>query len=69
METPRVNAVGIVEYPEGYVAAPRRVPPVVRVAAALLIALFGFVVVTTTVVSVGSYCLTSDGGDVRELPD
>ena len=68
MDTPRVNAVGITDYPDGYAATPRRAPLAIRIVAAVLIALFGFVVVSTTVVSVGNYCLTSDGGDVRALP-
>lgn len=36
---------------------------------ALAIALvFGAVVVVTTTISVGQYCLTSDGGNTRGLP-
>ena len=39
-----------------------------RVAAAVVAAAFLLVTLTTTVVSVGRYCLTSHGGDTRDLP-
>ncbi|MCA9753038.1 MAG: hypothetical protein KC591_12655 [Gemmatimonadetes bacterium] len=39
-----------------------------RVIAAIVIIVFGMVVVATTVVSLGRYCLTSNGGDTRGLP-
>jgi hypothetical protein len=39
-----------------------------RTVALVVLLVFGLVVVTTTVVSLGRYCLTSDGGDTRQLP-
>jgi hypothetical protein len=48
--------------------SPRPTPAWRRVLAVVVVVLFGLVVVTTTVVSVGRYCLTSNGGDTRELP-
>lgn len=39
-----------------------------RVLAILVTAVFLVVVLATTIVSVGRYCLTSDGGDTRCLP-
>jgi hypothetical protein len=69
METPRINPVGIAEYPPGFSASPRPAPRWLRILAALLLLLFGFSVVSTTVFSVGRYCLTSDGGDTRNLPE
>lgn len=76
----RVNPVGILEVPAGPAGEPepdeapeegggrRRVPGRVRFAALVLLALFAFVTVATTVASLGAYCLTTDGGDLRELP-
>ncbi len=34
----------------------------------VIVVVFAAVVVTTTIRSVGRYCLTSDGGNTRELP-
>jgi len=67
MKVPYVNAVGLTVYPQEFSARPRRAPLSLRVLAAVLIVLFGFTVISTSVVSVGSYCLTSDGGDTRNL--
>ena len=68
MEIPRIGPVGIPEFPASYTASRRRIPVAVRVAAAVLIVVFALVVVSTTVVSVGRYCLTSQGADTRGLP-
>ncbi|MEM8997519.1 MAG: hypothetical protein AAGF23_22230 [Acidobacteriota bacterium] len=67
METPKVNAVGLVEYPDDYVAAPRSYGRGLRVAALLFLCFFAAVTVGSTVLSLGAYCLTSDGGDTRAL--
>ena len=64
---PYVNPVGIVEYPPDFSGKPRRRPLALRIAAAAMLLLFAFVVVSTTVFSVGAYCLTSHGGDTRTL--
>jgi hypothetical protein len=38
-----------------------------RAVAILLLVMFTATVVVTSTVSLGRYCLTSDGGDLREL--
>jgi len=68
MELPRVNGIGLTEWPDDYSAAPRSLPASVRLLAAAVLILFSFAVVSTTVFSAGGYCLTSDGGDTRDLP-
>jgi len=68
MDVPRISPVGVPEFPPSYSASRRHIPLPLRILAAALALVFAFVVVTTTVVSVGSYCLTSDGGDTRMLP-
>jgi hypothetical protein len=40
----------------------------VRIAAAAVVVIFAVVATVTTVVSVGRYCLTSDGGNTAALP-
>lgn len=68
MRLPYVNAIGITVYPREFSARPHAPRRLLRILAAVLIVLFAMSVVTTTVVSVGGYCLTSDGGDTRHLP-
>lgn len=68
MDLPRVNPIGIVELPEDYQATPRRWPAPLRWAATVILATFVLVTLTTTVVSLGQYCLTTDGGNVQHLP-
>lgn len=68
MNVPRVNGIGLTEWPDGFTASPRRFPAWQRVAAAIVLVLFAMTVVATSIVSVGRYCLTSDGGDTRGLP-
>ena len=68
MRPPRINPVGLVEYPETFSASPRRAPVWLRVLAAAMLLVFAFVVVSTTIASGGGYCLTSHGGDTRTLP-
>jgi hypothetical protein len=65
---PRVNPIGLVEEPDDYVTSPRVHPAPVRVAAALLLAVFLAVVCATTVASLGAYCLTTDTANVSRLP-
>ncbi len=68
MELPRVNPIGIVEVPNGYDATPRRYPKPLRWLATAVLVAFALVTITTTVVSLGQYCLTSDGSNVQHLP-
>jgi hypothetical protein len=59
MQLHHVDPVGVLEHPEGYVTLPRRHPSLVRIAAALLLGAFLAVSTTTTVYSLGAYCLTT----------
>jgi hypothetical protein len=68
MRIPSVDPVGLTRTPRGYLEAPRHYPPVQRGLAALLLAVFSAVVVATTALSLGGYCLTSDGENTRGLP-
>ncbi len=68
LAVPVVSPIGLLESPRGFAAAPRRHPPVRRLLAAALLALVALVTVLTTVTSLGSYCLTTEPGDVRPLP-
>lgn len=69
METPRINPVGIVEYPDDYESRPRGFSRPIRIFASLLLLFFFAATVVTGAVSVGAYCLTSDGGDTRALQE
>lgn len=62
MKIPRVNSVGILEFPGSYEATPRRLPAVLRLVAACVLIAFVAVGTVTTVVSFGAYCLTSHAG-------
>ena len=64
---PRINPVGIVEYPEGYESRPRGFSRPIRFFATLLLLFFFAATVVTGALSLGAYCLTSDGGDTRAL--
>jgi hypothetical protein len=68
MQLPRINPVGVAEVPTGYQSTPRRFSPLLRWACALILVVFALVTFATTVVSLGRYCLTSDGGNVQQLP-
>jgi hypothetical protein len=68
MNVPRVNGIGLTEWPRSFSATPRRIPAWQRVAAAVFLLFFALTVVATSIVSVGRYCLTSNGGDTRGLP-
>ena len=67
MVTPRINPVGIVEYPDDYQARPRGFSRPTRLFAGLLLVFFFAATVFTGAISLGAYCLTSDGGDTRAL--
>jgi hypothetical protein len=64
---PTVNPVGIVEYPKGYTGRPRGFSPVLRAFALFFLLLFFTGTVITTAVTLGEYCLTTHGGDIRAL--
>lgn len=68
MELPRVNAVGLVEQPEPSGREPREYSRWQRWAVFAVLIVFVAATLVTTTVSLGSYCLTTDGGDTRALP-
>jgi hypothetical protein len=59
MQLPRINPVGVIEYPDGYVLRARRLPISLRVVALAILASFVAVTTVTTVFSLGRFCLTS----------
>ena len=67
MQTPSVNAVGLLEVPPDYEGEPRTYSRATRLMAWLFILFFTVVTVASTVLSLGAYCLTSHGGDTRAL--
>jgi hypothetical protein len=67
MDLPRVNPIGLLEQPEDLEASPRRFSRPQRLLAGALLALFFGATVITSVVSLGRYCLTTDGADARAL--
>ncbi len=69
METPRVNPVGLVEVPEDYEASPRRFSGATRLFAGVFLLLFAAATLGTSIISLGAYCLTSDGGNTRALEE
>lgn len=67
MNVPKVNAVGVLELPNDYHAPLRPRPLGLRLLALAFTLFFLFVVVGTSIVSIGAYCLTSDGANTRTL--
>ena len=67
MQTPSVNAVGLLEVPADYEAEPRQYRRTTRLLALLFLIFFAAVTVGSTVLSLGAYCLTSHGADTRAL--
>ena len=63
MEIPRVGPLGLVHQPEDYEATPRRYPTRLRFAALVVLSAFVGVSVVTTAYSLGTYCLTTWGGN------
>lgn len=63
----RVNAIGFREIAPGFQARRRRYSRTARVVATAVLTLFVLVVTVTTVISLGAYCLTSDGSNVSGL--
>jgi hypothetical protein len=68
MELSRVSSVGLTEMPPGFQARRRCHSLTARAVATAVLAVFILVVTVTTVVSLGSYCLTSDGSNTSGLP-
>lgn len=68
LAVPHVDPVGQVRYPADYRGTPRRYPAALKVVASFVLVVFVAVTVCTTAVSLGAYCLTTDAGDVRDLP-
>ncbi|MEM7356989.1 MAG: hypothetical protein AAF657_39610 [Acidobacteriota bacterium] len=66
---PHVNPVGIVEYPDDYAGSPRRFSSRQRLFVGLLLFFFAAATIGTSILSIGAYCLTSDGGDTRALQE
>lgn len=67
LDSPTVNAVGLLDVPSDFERQPRSYSQPMRLAALLFLLFFGAVTVASTVLSLGAYCLTSDGGDIRAL--
>lgn len=67
LEVPTVSPVGVLELPPGggSEAGPR--PLWQRLLAVAFLVFFFLATVLTSILSSGSYCLTSDGGDTRAL--
>ncbi len=63
MEIPRVGPLGLIHHPEGYSATARSYPAPLRVATLVVLASFLGVSIATTAYSLGTYCLTTWGGN------
>lgn len=59
---PRVSPLGILEPGDNDAASPRVYPKTVRILSLLVLGIFLTVVVVTTSLSLGTYCLTTDAG-------
>ena len=68
MDIPRVSPVGLHETPARYHESPRRYPAAQRLLAGALLGAFLGVVTVTTVLSLGTYCLTTDSANTQALP-
>ena len=68
LAAPRVNPVGVLETPTGYVASPRRHGPAVRGLAFALVLAFTTVVAVTTAATLGRWCLTSEASAAAPRP-
>lgn len=67
MKLPHIDPVGVLHVPEGF----ERTAPIslrLRLLAGAILFAFVAVMVTTTVVSLGRYCLTTDAGNNAALP-
>lgn len=59
---PRVSPLGILEPAENGSASPRIYPRSLRIAALVVMGVFLAVVVVSTSLTLGAYCLTTDAG-------
>ena len=65
---PRVSPLGIVEPADNDAATPRAYPAHLRLGALLVLAIFAVVVVATSALSLGAFCLTTDAGGSLPSP-
>lgn len=68
VELPRIDPVGIVRYPEGYEGAPRAYSRGLRAVTLAVLVAFALVMVVTTGLTLGRYCLTTDAGAPGAFP-
>lgn len=68
LKVPRVNPVGLVELPGDYPGRGRAPRWPLRLAAACVLLAFTAVVIASSAISLGRYCLTSDGANTAALP-
>jgi hypothetical protein len=68
LPTPYVDPVGLAHLPPGWRQACAAASPRRRSLALLLAAVLALVTLATSVLSLGAYCLTSDGFDASRLP-
>ena len=64
---PRIDPVGILQPAPGFEQRPRRYSRLQRALAAALLLVFLLAIAVTTIAGLGSYCLTTDAGDMRPL--
>lgn len=66
-QPPRVNPVGVVEYADGSQQGPREFGRAGRLVVWAFLTFFAVATLGTSILSLGAYCLTSDGADTRAL--
>ena len=69
LQTPGVDPVGLTHYPEGWQGQPRIYSRATRWLAYVLLAVFVAATLSSSALSLGAYCLTTDAGDTRTLRD
>jgi len=68
MDVPRVDPIGLSEVPGAFSQTPRRHSRTTRAMATVLIGIFVGVSSVTTAISLGAYCLTTDGANTAAIP-
>ena len=68
MDVPRVDPIGLSEVPGAFSQTPRRHSRATRAMTTVLIGIFVGVSSVTTAVSLGAYCLTTDGANTAAIP-